>query len=275
MQQAHSLQNPSVRFVCPVQTSALGVVYPCLLLIYLGQAAFLTQNTSSFSSLYYSSIPAPIYWPMFVLALLASIVASQSIITGAAPQVLTSSTYRPVDEKVACCKGCVPSVCHPCKPVKLPVPVHSKHARVSHEKEAAIRKPPAHYVQPHARYFDLRRLLCRSQVPRSQTPHSLHAGTFSIIAQSMTLNCFPRVRIVHTSTKVCGQIYIPEINWCLMTLGVALILGFTLTQPDSSPVNTAELGNAFGKICSPCTACGLPPDTSGHELSVLNLSSRC
>ena len=63
----------------------------------------------------------------------------------------------------------------------------------------------------------------------------------------MTLNCFPRVRIVHTSTKVCGQIYIPEINWCLMTLGVALILGFTLTQPDSAPVNTAELGNAFGE----------------------------
>ena len=64
----------------------------------------------------------------------------------------------------------------------------------------------------------------------------------------MTLNCFPRVRIVHTSTKVCGQIYIPEINWCLMTIGVALILGFTLTQPGSAPVNTAELGNAFGEL---------------------------
>ena len=72
------------------------------------------------------------------------------------------------------------------------------------------------------------------------------AGTFSIISQSMTLNCFPRVRIVHTSSRVRGQIYIPEVNWCLMTIGVALILGFTLTQPDSAPVNTAELGNAFG-----------------------------
>lgn len=72
------------------------------------------------------------------------------------------------------------------------------------------------------------------------------AGTFSIISQSMTLNCFPRVRIVHTSSRVRGQIYIPEVNWCLMTIGIALILGFTLTQPDSAPVNTAELGNAFG-----------------------------
>lgn len=62
----------------------------------------------------------------------------------------------------------------------------------------------------------------------------------------MTLNCFPRVRIVHTSSRVRGQIYIPEVNWCLMTVGVALILGFTLTQPDSAPVNTAQLGNAFG-----------------------------
>ena len=72
-------------FACRVQASALGVVYPCLLLIYLGQAAYLTQHTASFSSLYYSSIPTPVYWPMFALALLASIVASQSIITGGAP----------------------------------------------------------------------------------------------------------------------------------------------------------------------------------------------
>lgn len=74
----------------------------------------------------------------------------------------------------------------------------------------------------------------------------MHAGTFSIISQSMTLNCFPRVRIVHTSAKVKGQIYIPEINWVLLVIGIALILGFTLTQPASSPVNTAQLGNAFG-----------------------------
>lgn len=65
-----------------MQASALGVVYPSLLLIYLGQAAYLTQNPGSYSSLYYSSIPTPVYWPMFIIALLASIVASQSIITG-------------------------------------------------------------------------------------------------------------------------------------------------------------------------------------------------
>ena len=40
------------------------------------------------------------------------------------------------------------------------------------------------------------------------------AGTFSIISQSMRLNCFPRCRIVHTSARVRGQIYIPEVNWC-------------------------------------------------------------
>ena len=60
------------------------MVYPSLLLIYLGQAAYLAQHTGSYSSLYYSSIPTPVFWPMFVLALLASIVASQSIITGTA-----------------------------------------------------------------------------------------------------------------------------------------------------------------------------------------------
>lgn len=63
----------------------------------------------------------------------------------------------------------------------------------------------------------------------------------------MTLQCFPRVRIVHTSSRVKGQIYIPEINWVLASIGIALILGFTLTQPADAPVNTAQLGNAFGE----------------------------
>ncbi|XWS68974.1 hypothetical protein CRYUN_Cryun04dG0139800 [Craigia yunnanensis] len=62
-------------------------------------------------------------------------------------------------------------------------------------------------------------------------------GTFSIIKQCSSLGCFPRVKIVHTSSKIHGQIYIPEINWLLMVLCLAVTVGFR---------DTRRLGNASG-----------------------------
>uniref|UniRef100_A0A0E0HNW7 Potassium transporter n=1 Tax=Oryza nivara TaxID=4536 RepID=A0A0E0HNW7_ORYNI len=55
-------------------------------------------------------------------------------------------------------------------------------------------------------------------------------GTFSIIKQCSSLNCFPRVKIVHTSSTVHGQIYIPEINWILMMLCLSVTIGFRDTK---------------------------------------------
>lgn len=62
-------------------------------------------------------------------------------------------------------------------------------------------------------------------------------GTFSIIKQCSALGCFPRVKIIHTSSKIHGQIYIPEINWTLMLLCLAITVGFR---------DTKHLGNASG-----------------------------
>ncbi|KAJ4829986.1 Potassium transporter 6 [Turnera subulata] len=62
-------------------------------------------------------------------------------------------------------------------------------------------------------------------------------GTFSIIKQCSALGCFPRVKIVHTSSKIHGQIYIPEINWTLMLLCLAVTIGFR---------DTKRMGNASG-----------------------------
>ncbi|CAN7087503.1 unnamed protein product [Brassica oleracea var. botrytis] len=62
-------------------------------------------------------------------------------------------------------------------------------------------------------------------------------GTFSIIKQCSALGCFPKVKIVHTSSKIHGQIYIPEINWLLMVLCLAVTIGFR---------DTKRLGNASG-----------------------------
>ncbi|KAL2349395.1 hypothetical protein Fmac_003395 [Flemingia macrophylla] len=62
-------------------------------------------------------------------------------------------------------------------------------------------------------------------------------GTFSIIKQCSALSCFPRVKVIHTSSKIHGQIYIPEINWLLMLLCLAVTICFR---------DTKRLGNASG-----------------------------
>ena len=74
------------------------------------------------------------------------------------------------------------------------------------------------------------------------------SGTFSIIQQSLSLGCFPRVKVIHTSTKYEGQVYVPEANYLLMVACVAVTLGFR---------TTTNIGNAYGNpqptyIILPC-----------------------
>ncbi|KAF8020864.1 hypothetical protein BT93_G1312 [Corymbia citriodora subsp. variegata] len=122
------------------------VIYPCLVVQYMGQAAFLSKNLDSISYSFYNSIPDPVFWPVFVIATLAAIVGSQAVIT----------------------------------------------------------------------------------------------ATFSIVKQCHALGCFPRVKVVHTSKHIYGQIYIPEINWILMILTLAITIGFQ---------DTTLIGNAYGLAC--------------------------
>ncbi|PHT95561.1 Potassium transporter 4 [Capsicum annuum] len=131
---------------CSMRIAFSFLVYPCLVVQYMGQAAFLSKNLASIPDSFYNSIPDIVYWPVFVIATLASIVASQSIIT----------------------------------------------------------------------------------------------ATFSIVKQLNALGCFPRVKIVHTSKHVKGQIYIPEINWILMILTLSVAVGFQ---------DTIFIGNAYGLAC--------------------------
>ncbi|KAF9597978.1 hypothetical protein IFM89_023463 [Coptis chinensis] len=63
------------------------------------------------------------------------------------------------------------------------------------------------------------------------------SATFSMVSQCCALNCFPRVKIVHTSSKIFGQIYIPEINWILMCLCLAVTIGLR---------DTNMMGHAYG-----------------------------
>lgn len=66
-----------------IQLSFLTIVYPSLVLTYLGQTAFITANRELSVQAFWASIPKPVYVPMVILAALAAIIASQAMITGA------------------------------------------------------------------------------------------------------------------------------------------------------------------------------------------------
>ena len=55
---------------------------------------------------------------------------------------------------------------------------------------------------------------------------ALISGAFSLTRQAVQLGYFPRVTIVHTSSKNEGQIYIPEINTALAIACVLLVIAF-------------------------------------------------
>ena len=51
-------------------------------------------------------------------------------------------------------------------------------------------------------------------------------GVFSLTMQAVQLGYLPRVKIEHTSASTMGQIYIASVNWILMLVTIALVLGF-------------------------------------------------
>ncbi|KAL5577433.1 hypothetical protein UlMin_019132 [Ulmus minor] len=129
--------------VSSIQLAFTVIVFPCLLLAYSGQAAYLMKHTDDIFGAFYHSIPDRIYWPVFIVATVAAVVASQATIS----------------------------------------------------------------------------------------------ATFSLIKQALALGCFPRVQVVHTSKKFLNQVYIPDINWIVMILCIAVTAGFK---------EQSQIGNASG-----------------------------
>lgn len=126
-----------------IRLAFTAVVYPCLILAYMGEAAYLSKHKEDLQRSFYKAIPEAVFWPVFIIATLATIVGSQAIIS----------------------------------------------------------------------------------------------ATFSVISQCRALKCFPRVKVIHTSNQIHGQIYIPEVNWILMVLCIAVVIGYR---------DTDKIGNAYG-----------------------------
>ncbi|KAI0841913.1 potassium transporter [Hypoxylon sp. FL0890] len=128
-----------------IQISWLSWCYPCLLLAYVGQAAYISEHPDAYSNPFYNAVPPGMLYPSLIVAILAAIVASQAMIT----------------------------------------------------------------------------------------------AVFQLISQLMKLSYCPQVKVVHTSTKFHGQLYVPFVNWVLMCGTILVTCVYS---------NTTRLGNAYG-VC--------------------------
>lgn len=64
-----------------IQLSWLCYTFPCLLLAYIGQAAYISTHPGAYTNPFFHAAPPGTLYPALIVAVLASIVASQAIIT--------------------------------------------------------------------------------------------------------------------------------------------------------------------------------------------------
>ena len=75
------------------------------------------------------------------------------------------------------------------------------------------------------------------------------SGAFSVTQQAIHLGFIPRLRICHTSEAAAGQIYIPVINWALMTMVILLVLVFRSSSNLAAAYGIAVTGAMFIDGC--------------------------
>ncbi|KAF0921609.1 hypothetical protein E2562_009798 [Oryza meyeriana var. granulata] len=120
-----------------IQLSSTFVLLPSVLCTYIGQAAYLRKHMEPkfIQNAFFNSIPRPLFWPVFILAIMTSVIGCQAMVSCA----------------------------------------------------------------------------------------------FATMSHLQTLNCFPRIKILHTSRRYSGQLYSPEVNFFLCLLSCIITLSFRTT----------------------------------------------
>jgi KUP system potassium uptake protein len=95
-------------------------------------------------------------------------------------------------------------------------------------------KDPFFYMAPDMFRLPLVLLATAATIIASQ---AVISGAFSVTQQAIQLGFVPRLRIAHTSESAAGQIYIPLVNWALMTMVILLVITFR---------NSSNLAAAYG-----------------------------
>ncbi|MBX3659137.1 MAG: potassium transporter Kup [Ramlibacter sp.] len=52
------------------------------------------------------------------------------------------------------------------------------------------------------------------------------SGAYSMTRQAVQLGLLPRMKVIYTSARDAGQIYVPQVNWVLLVAVLAAVLGF-------------------------------------------------
>ncbi|HRA78040.1 MAG TPA: potassium transporter Kup [Burkholderiaceae bacterium] len=107
-------------------------------------------------------------------------------------------------------------------------------------RDPSAARNPFYLLAPDALLVPLIALATMATVIASQATIS---GAFSATQQASRLNFLPRLRVLHTSDLARGQIYIPAVNWLLMVLVVALVLGFRSSNALASAYGIAVSGD--------------------------------
>src|SRR6266702_3917909 len=97
---------------------------------------------------------------------------------------------------------------------------------------------PFYFLAPAKALFFLIPLATAAAIIASQ---AVISGAFSLTRQAVQLGYIPRMEIEHTSSREIGQIYVPNINWMLMVLTIALVFGFE---------SSSNLAGAYGVALS-------------------------
>jgi len=68
------------------------------------------------------------------------------------------------------------------------------------------------------------------------------SGAYSITRQAIQLGFLPRLTIRHTSARTMGQIYVPAVNWVLLAVVAAAVVGFGSSSRLASAYGVAVMG---------------------------------
>ncbi len=98
---------------------------------------------------------------------------------------------------------------------------------------------PFYLLAPEWALFPLVVLATVAAVIASQ---AVITGAFSVTQQAIQLDYLPRLLIQHTSAKRMGQIYLPSVNWILLAVVVALVIGFGSSTSLASAYGIAVTG---------------------------------
>jgi K+ transporter len=89
------------------------------------------------------------------------------------------------------------------------------------QPEAAVN--PFYRMAPSWALYPMVVLATAAAVIASQ---AIISGAFSLTMQAIQLGYSPRLKVIYTSARIIGQIYVPVVNWGLMIACIALVLGF-------------------------------------------------